>query len=126
MPPQISLYQDPLLFYIYSRAAQEELFCNHSVMMTRDERIDILKNHVPFFSPLFVPLVEERLETKAKFSEFEDRLLQIVISIPRRDMAKLKHIYFPNRPEYRIKNRIKNLCGNPKELHNPIKDMKLN
>ena len=68
MPPQISLYQDPLLFYIYSRAAQEELFCNHSVMMTRDERIDILKNHVPFFSPLFIPLVEERLETKAKFS----------------------------------------------------------
>ena len=41
-------------------------------------------------------------------------------------MAKLKHIYFPGRPEYQIKNRIKNLCGNPKELHNPIKDMKLN
>ena len=31
IPPQISLYQDPLLFYIYSRIAQEELFCNHSV-----------------------------------------------------------------------------------------------
>jgi hypothetical protein len=31
IPPQISLYQDPLLFYIYSRTAQEELFCNHSV-----------------------------------------------------------------------------------------------
>ena len=33
---QISLYQDPLLFYIYSRVAQEELFCNHSIMMTRE------------------------------------------------------------------------------------------
>jgi hypothetical protein len=31
IPPQISLYQDPLLFYIYSRIAQEELFCNHSM-----------------------------------------------------------------------------------------------
>lgn len=35
IPPQISLYQDPLLYYIYSRVAQEELFCNHSIMMTR-------------------------------------------------------------------------------------------
>ncbi len=31
LPPQISLYQDPLLYYIYCRPAQEELFCNHSV-----------------------------------------------------------------------------------------------
>lgn len=28
IPPQVSLYQDPLLFYNYSRLAQEELFCN--------------------------------------------------------------------------------------------------
>lgn len=29
IPPQVSLYQDPLLFYIYTRFAQEELFINH-------------------------------------------------------------------------------------------------
>ncbi len=34
IPPQISLYQDPLLFYIYSRIAQEELFCNHSMYLS--------------------------------------------------------------------------------------------
>ena len=28
IPPQVSLYQDPLLFYNYSKLAQEELFCN--------------------------------------------------------------------------------------------------
>lgn len=28
IPPQVSLYQDPLLFYNYSTLAQEELFCN--------------------------------------------------------------------------------------------------
>ena len=31
IPPQVSLYQDPLLFYNYSRLAQEELFCNLSM-----------------------------------------------------------------------------------------------
>lgn len=126
IPPQISLYQDPLLFYIYSRGAQEELFCNHSIMMTREERIEILKNHVPFFNPLFIPLIEERLETKAKFSELQDRLLQMIILSPRKDITKLRIIYFPHRPEQQIKNRIKNLCGNPKQAHNPIKDIKAN
>lgn len=29
IPPQVSLYQDPLLFYIYTRYAQEELFVSH-------------------------------------------------------------------------------------------------
>lgn len=83
-------------------------------MMTREERIEILKNHVPFFNPLFIPLIEERLETKAKFSELEDRLLQMIILSPRKDLTKLRIIYFPHRPEQQIKNRIKNLCGNPK------------
>ena len=95
-------------------------------MTTREERIDILKNHVPFFDPLFIPLVKERLESKAKFEEFEDRLLQIVISIPKRDISKLRPIYFPALLEQKIKNRIKNLCGNVKELHNPIKNIKAN
>lgn len=30
-------------------------------MMTREERIEVLKSHLPFFNPLFVPIVEERL-----------------------------------------------------------------
>jgi hypothetical protein len=95
-------------------------------MMTREERIEILRNHIPFFNPLFIPLVGERLETKAKFSELEDRLLQMVIASPRKDIAKLKSIYFPQRPEQQIRNRIKNLCGNGKDSNNPIRDMKLN
>lgn len=90
-------------------------------MMTREERIEVLKNHIPFFNHLFIPLVGERLETKAKFSELEDRLLQIIITHPKRDVSKLKLIYFPNRPEQQIKNRIKNLCGNGKDANNPIK-----
>lgn len=94
-------------------------------MMTREERIEILRNHVPFFNPLFIPLVGERLETKAKFSELEDRLLQMIISSPRKDITKLRMIYFPNRPEQQIRNRIKNLCGNAKDANNPIKEMKL-
>jgi hypothetical protein len=94
--------------------------------MTREERIDILRNHVPFFNPLFIPLVGERLETKAKFSELEDRLLQMVIASPGKDISRLKAIYFPQRPEQQIRNRIKNLCGNGKDNNNPIRDMKLN
>lgn len=94
--------------------------------MTREERIDILRNHVPFFNPLFLPLVGERLETKAKFTELEDRLLQMVIASPRKDLNRLKAIYFPHRPEQQIRNRIKNLCGNGKDGNNPIKEMKLN
>jgi hypothetical protein len=35
-------------------------------------------------------------------------------------------IYFPNRPEQQIKNRIKNLCGKGKDIVNPIKEMKNN
>jgi hypothetical protein len=58
----------------------------------------VLKNHVPFFNPLYVPIVEERLETKAKFSELEDRLLMMIIASPRKELSKLRLIYFPNRP----------------------------
>lgn len=95
-------------------------------MMTREERIEILRNHIPFFNPLFIPLVGERLETKAKFSELEDRLLQMIISSQRKDITKLRMIYFPHRPEQQIRNRIKNLCGNAKDGNNPIKEMKQN
>ena len=37
-------------------------------MKTREERIEILKNHIPFLDPNFIPIIGERLETKAKFS----------------------------------------------------------
>lgn len=50
----------------------------------------------------------------------------MIIASPRRDIGKLRMIYFPNRPEQQIKNRIKNLCGNGKDLNNPIKEMKAN
>ncbi len=93
--------------------------------MTREERIDLLKRHCPFLDPLFIPLQAERLETKAKFSELEDRLLQILMNLPRKEMSRLRPIYFPERPEQQIKNRIKNLCGNGKDLNNPIREMKL-
>ena len=50
----------------------------------------------------------------------------MVIASPRKDIARLKAIYFPHRPEQQIRNRIKNLCGNGKDGNNPIRDMKLN
>jgi len=50
----------------------------------------------------------------------------MIIASPKRDIGKLKLIYFPSRPESQIKNRIKNLCGNGKDLNNPIKEMKNN
>jgi hypothetical protein len=49
----------------------------------------------------------------------------MIIVSPRKDMQKLKMIYFPNRSEQQIKNRIKNSCGNNKEVANPIKDLKV-
>lgn len=45
----------------------------------------------------------------------------MILVSPQKDIAKLKPIYFPKRPEQQIKNRIKNLCGNGKEITNPIK-----
>jgi hypothetical protein len=77
--------------------------------------------------PLLIPIVSERLETKAKFSELEDRLILIMLK-SKLDVSEYRAIYFPQRAESQIKNRIKNLCGNSntKELNNPIKEMKQN
>ena len=72
-----------------------------------------------------MPIISERLETKAKFSELEDRLLLILVK-SKLDINEYRGIYFPSRGEAQIKNRIKNLCGNGKELGNVIKDAKIN
>jgi len=50
----------------------------------------------------------------------------MIIALPRRDINKVRLIYFPTRPEQQIKNRIKNLCSNGKDINNPIKEMKMN
>lgn len=87
--------------------------------------MEIIKNHVPFLDPIFIPIVEERFETKAKFNEIEDRLLLIFLSLhEKKDIGQYKYIYFPNRSEEQIKNRAKNLCA--KEMQNPIKTLKEN
>ena len=84
-----------------------------------------MKNHVPFLDPIFIPIIGERLETKAKFTELEDRLLLILLTLhEKKDIGQYKSIYFPNRHECQIRNRAKNLCA--KELNNPIKKIKEN
>ena len=45
----------------------------------------------------------------------------MLIACPKKDVARLRPIYFPERPEQQIKNRIKNLCGNGKDINNPIR-----
>lgn len=80
---------------------------------------------MPFLDPKFIPIVGERLETKAKFSELEDRLLLIFLSLhEKKDITKFKRIYFPQRQEGQIRNRAKNLCA--KELSNPVKRLREN
>lgn len=68
---------------------------------------------MPFLDPLLIPIISERLETKSKFSELEDRLLQTILKA-KLDVGEYKQIYFPTRTESQIKNRIKNLSGQAK------------
>ncbi len=70
---------------------------------------------------MYIPIVEERLETKAKFSELEDRLLVMILSERTREISKIRSIYFPGRQEDQIRNRIKNLSANGKEIVNQVK-----
>ena len=80
---------------------------------------------MPFLDPNFIPIIGERLETKAKFTELEDRLLLIMLNFhEKKDISHFKHIYFPNRQESTIRNRAKNLCA--KEMINPVKKMREN
>jgi len=42
------------------------------------------------------------------------------------DVNEYKQVYFPNRNESQIKNRIKNLSGQSKELNtNPVREIRL-
>lgn len=53
---------------------------------------------MPFLDPNFIPIIEERFETKSKFNEVEDRMLLIMLSLhQKKDISQYKGIYFPNR-----------------------------
>jgi hypothetical protein len=57
MPPQISIYQDPLLYLCFHKTVHREIFKPASVEpLSKD--IELLESYAPFFNRLYLPVQE--------------------------------------------------------------------
>lgn len=57
MAPQVSIYQDPLLCYVFQPYVHSEIFKNE-VYEDVNHAVDIIERHVPVFNKLLIPLIE--------------------------------------------------------------------
>jgi len=59
MPPQMSIYQEPLLYLVFHKVVHRQLFHNLSSMdQQQTNGIEVLKSFAPFVNPLFLPTAE--------------------------------------------------------------------
>lgn len=72
LPPQVSIYQEPLLYLMFHKTTHRQLF---DASLERSATKDMLKGLAPFVNPLYLPVEEETdSKPKGKFSALDDRL----------------------------------------------------
>jgi hypothetical protein len=58
MPPQMSMYQDPLIYLCFHRSVHKRLFQSNTTNYSQSTRMELLEEYVPFINPVYIPVIE--------------------------------------------------------------------